>query len=153
MPNRFARFAAIMVAVLTVASITFGVAAAASSNKGGKGGPSTSTISIKKQVPLALGKGSSVIGATVTVAYSCFPGPGGKGGYGGYGGSSNFGSITVGDLAGNFASGFFLPTCDDSRHTLGVPVFGTLIAGDAAANAFVCGFDCAFTSTEVHLTL
>lgn len=145
MLSKFARIVGILVGVLTVASITLAVVATASSSGGKGGGPTTSTIAISKQVALIVGKG---LFAEVTVTYSCFPGPTGDGkGYPG----SNFGSVTIGDLNGNLGSSFFDPICNDTKQRVTVPVFGNFSPGDGAANALVCGFDCAFTSTEVHL--
>lgn len=158
MVSRHVRPIAIVVAVLTIAAITgfvlMAVSASASRSGGGKGGSSTSTISIQTNATLVLGgKGGPQPGADVTIKYSCFPAPtGGYGGKGGYPGGGNFGNVTVSDLKGTSGSGFFQPTCDDKGHSTVVFVPGAFAAGDAAANAFICGFDCAFVSKEIRLS-
>lgn len=158
MVSRHVRPIAAVVTVLTVAAITgfvlMAVSASAAKGSGGKGGTSTTTISIQTSATIVLGgKGGALPGADVTIKYSCFPAPtGGYGGKGGYPGGGNFGNVTVGDLKGTSGSGFFQPTCDDKGHFIVVFVPGAFAAGDAAANAFICGFDCAFTSKEIKLS-
>jgi hypothetical protein len=155
------RTSLVVVAVLAIALITMvaiGAAAGSSNKKFG----STTTVSIGAQGTLA-----SVSpfgdGVNVSVAYSCFPGfGGGKGGPGGYPGGGPFGSVQVADLAGNQGFGSFTPTCNDTRQTavVFVQAFPTtkgggpasFVAGDAAANALVCGFDCNFTSREIKIS-
>lgn len=155
MVTRLARPIAVLVAVLSIAAITgfvlMALSASAASGSGGKGGRGTSTISIQSTASLTTSAKGGFPGADVTVKYSCFPAP--SGGYGGKGGySSNFGSVTVSDLNGNGGSAFFQPTCNDVKNTAVVFVFGNFSAGDAAANAVVCGFDCAFVSKEIKLS-
>ena len=153
MAARLGRSIAVLVAVLTIAAVTgfvlMALSASAAGGKGGKGGGGTSSISIQASAQLSAtgGKGGTP-GADVTVKYSCFPAPGyGKGGNG-----SDFGNVTVGDLNGTSGSGFFLPVCNDKKNTAVVFVPGNFAAGGAAANAFVCGFDCAFVSREIKLS-
>jgi hypothetical protein len=138
----------VLIAVIAIAGATFAwaVTATASKGGGGKGFPSITTVSIKTKGTLATSPFGT--GANISVSYSCFPGSNGKGGYPG----GNFGSVSVGDLQGNQGFASFTPTCDDSKHTDVVFVPGAFVAGDAAANAFVCGFDCAFTSREIKLS-
>jgi hypothetical protein len=152
MVTRLGRSLAVLVAVLTIAAITgfvlMAMSASAAGGKGGKGGGGTSTISIQTSAQLSAGGKGGSLGVDVTVKYSCFPAPGyGKGGY-----ASDFGNVTVGDLNGTSGSGFFLPVCNDKKNTAVVFVPGTFAAGDAAANAFVCGFDCAFVSKEIKIS-
>lgn len=157
MVARLGRPIGVLVAVLTIAAITgfvlMAMSASAASGKGGKGGGSTTTISIQTKATLTVipnGKGGGP-GADVTVKYSCFPAP--TGGYGGKGGYfSNFGSVTVSDLNGTVGSGSFAATCNDTKNTAVVFVPGNFAAGDAASNAFLCGFDCAFVSREIKLS-
>jgi hypothetical protein len=156
MRRRMIRTSLVLVAVLAIALVTMAAigAAAGSSNK--KFG-STTTVSIGSQGALASSPFGD--GVNVSVAYSCFPGGGGKGGYPGGGA---FGSVQVADLAGNQGFGSFTPTCDDTRQTAVVfvqafPVAkgggpASFVAGDAAANALVCGFDCNFTSREIKIS-
>ena len=155
MVARLGRPIAALVAVLTIAAITgfvlMAMSVSAAGGSGGKGGSSTSTISIQTSARLVVGKG--VLGAEVTIRYSCFPAPaGGYGSKGGYPGGGNFGNVNVGDLKGTTGSAFFQPVCDDTKKTAVVFVPGAFAAGGAAANAFICGFDCAFTSKEIKLS-
>jgi hypothetical protein len=155
MQRRMIRTSLALVAVLAIALITMAAigAAAGSSNK--KFG-STTTVSIGSQGALASSPFGD--GVNVSVAYSCFPGQ--NGGKGGYPGGGAFGSVQVADLAGNQGFGSFTPTCDDTRQTavVFVQAFGVVkgpasfVAGDAAANALVCGFDCNMTSREIKIS-
>jgi hypothetical protein len=152
MVTRLGRSLAVLVAVLTIAAITgfvlMAMSASASGGKGGKGGGGTSTISIQTSAQLTSGGKGPGPGVDVTVKYSCFPAPGyGKGGY-----AANFGNVNVGDLNGTSGSGFFLPVCNDTKNTAVVFVPGNFAAGGAAANAFICGFDCAFVSKEIKIS-
>jgi hypothetical protein len=158
MQRRMVRTSLVFVAVLAIALITMAAigAAAGSSNK--KFG-STTTVSIGSQGTLASSPFGD--GVNISVAYSCFPGfGGGKGGPGSYPGGGPFGSVQVADLAGNQGFGSFTPTCDDTRQTavVFVQAFGVVkgpasfVAGDAAANALVCGFDCNITSREIKIS-
>jgi hypothetical protein len=97
---------------------------------------STTTVSIKS-ASLAPG------GANVTVSYSCFPN--------GYGPYSSFGDVRVGQVSGATGDSFFNPTCNNRNHTQVVFVPGNFTSGPAAVNFFVCGFDCAFTSRQLHI--
>jgi hypothetical protein len=146
--RRLIRFLVVLIAVMAIAGATFAwaVTANASKGSGGKGGPSTTKVALKTQGTLATSPFGP--GANIGVSYSCFPGSNGKGGYPG----GNFGSVTVGDLQGTIGFGSFTPTCDDTKHTDIVFVPGAFVAGDAAANAFVCGFDCAFAGREIKLS-
>ena len=154
MQRRMIRSSLVFVAVLAIALITMVAigAAAGASNK--KFGPIT-TVSIGSRGTLASSPFGD--GVNISVAYSCFPGQ--KGG-GPYTGGGAFGSVQVGDLAGNQGFGSFTPTCDDTRQTavVFVQAFGAVkgpasfVAGDAAATALVCGFDCNFTSREIKIS-
>lgn len=155
MRRRMIRTSLVFVAVLAIALVTMAAigAAAGSSNK--KFG-STTTVSLGSQGALASSPFGD--GVNVSVAYSCFPG--GKGG-GPYPGGGAFGSVQVADLSGNQGFGSFTPTCDDTRQTAVVfvqafPVTkggsASFVAGDAAASAVVCGFDCNFTSREIKIS-
>jgi hypothetical protein len=157
MQRRMIRTSLALVAVLAIALITMaaiGAAAGASNKKFG----STTTVSIGSQGALASSPFGD--GVNISVAYSCFPGfGGGKGGP--YPGGGPFGSVQVADLAGNQGFGSFTPTCDDTRQTAVVfvqafPVTkggsASFVAGDAAANALVCGFDCNITSREIKIS-
>src|SRR5665213_999133 len=140
--TRFTRLAIVIVGVVAIASVSFALAAVAASPGTAKA-KSTTTISIATSGKLA---GSSFgPGAIVTITYSCFPVfiGGGKGG-----GYSGFGSVSLGDIKGHQGFASFTPQCTDSKKTLAVFVPGPFVAGDAAASAFVCGFDCNGTSRE-----
>ncbi len=142
--RRLGRFTAILAAVLTIAIATMAIAtvvAGAASSKF----RSTTTVSIGAQGTLVLGPG-----VAVTLKYSCFANGPQKGGYG-YGGGA-FGDVRVSDLNGNTGFGFFTPTCNDSNQTAVIIVPGVFSAGDAAANAFICGFDCNSTSREIKIS-
>jgi hypothetical protein len=144
---RLGRFVAVLITVLVIASITAlaAMTAQASKGAGGKGFGGTTTVSIQSQATLVTGFSP---GAVVTIRYSCFPAsPGGNGYPGG-----SFGSVQIGDLAGNQGFGAFSPTCDDTKQTAQVFVPGSFVAGDAAARAFVCGFDCNGDSKEIKLS-
>jgi hypothetical protein len=156
MKGRTIRAALVLVAVLAIAWVAMAAVAAA----GGAKAPfrSTTTVSIGARATLVNSPFAS--GANVTIVYSCFPG--GPGGKGGYPGGGPFGFVNVSDLQGNQGFGNFTPTCTDSRQTAVVFVqaflsgnkggTGGFVAGDAAANAEVCGFDCNFTSREIKLS-
>src|SRR5947209_3924059 len=76
----------------------------------------------------------------VKLTYSCFPEP--------FFGS--FGNVTVSQvLPGTGGSSSFTPVCDDNNQTQYIPVFGNFTPGDAAASAFVEGFDFAFATQEI----
>src|SRR5437588_13087873 len=94
------RMTAILVAVLSIVLITVVTASAGTTRTSF---PSTTTVPIKEQAMLVVA-GTSVIGANVTVAYSCFPVATGKGGYGGYGG---FADVRLADVHGTTGSSFF----------------------------------------------
>ncbi|HET7339553.1 MAG TPA: hypothetical protein VFK22_08390 [Candidatus Dormibacteraeota bacterium] len=154
MLSRVGRPFVVLVAVLTIAAATGFILMAVSASAGSRSSvkaTSTSTISIQTKATLTVGGKGGFPGADVTIKYSCFPAP--SGGYGGKGGYfSNFGNVTVSDLNGTSGSGFFTPTCDDTKNTAVVFVPGNFAAGDAASNAFLCGFDCALTSKEIKLS-
>ncbi len=139
---RLVRFAAIFGAVL---AIVFGTMAVAVAGFTSAKAPSTTTVSIRSQATLD----PSGQGLNVRVTYSCFPGGYGKGGYG-YG--ANFGSVRVVDLSGHQGFGNWAPTCNDKKQTAAVFVPGTFNSGGAAADAVVCGFDCAFTAREIKIS-
>ncbi|MGZ3434500.1 MAG: hypothetical protein ACXVA7_22310 [Isosphaeraceae bacterium] len=143
MLRRSIRLATILVAVVTIASATFVLAAVAASAGKAK---STTTVSIASTGKL--GTSPFGPGATVSITYSCFPNGsgGGKGGYPG-----GFGSVSIGDLQGHQGFANFPPTCNDTKQTTLVFVPGFFVAGDAAASVFVCGFDCNGTSREIRL--
>jgi hypothetical protein len=82
-------------------------------------------------------------GAIINLTYTCFPG--------GYGPYSSFGDISMTDLHGSQGFTTFNPTCNDKKQNQAVFVPGSFSAGDAAVNAFVCGFDCSGASKEVRL--
>ncbi|SRR6266849_4734369 len=140
------RFTAILAAVLTIALVTVALASVAAGAASSKF-RSTTTVSIGAQGTLVTGPG-----VAVTVKYSCFPigSGGGKGGYG-YGGGA-FGDFRVSDLNGNVGFAFFTPNCTDSNQTAVIVVPGVFRAGDAAANAFICGADCNGTSREIKIS-
>ncbi len=141
--RRLGRFTAILAAVLTIAIATMAIAtvvAGAASSKF----KSTTTVSIGAQGTLVSGPG-----VAVTLKYSCFPNGPQKGGYG-YGGGA-FGDVRVTDVHGNTGFGFFTPTCNDANQTAVIIVPGVFIPGAAAANAFICGFDCNSTSREIKI--
>jgi len=147
MSRRLGRFTAVLAAVLTIALATMAIATVAAGAASSKF-KSTTTVSIGSQGTLVSGPG-----VAVSLKYSCFPfGTGGKGGGGyGYGGGA-FGDVRVTDVHGNTGFGFFTPTCNDSNQTAVIIVPGFFSAGDAAANAFICGFDCNSTSREIKLS-
>jgi hypothetical protein len=136
------RIATIVIAVVVIAAVSFALAAVAASPSAGKA-KSTTIVSIASSGKLTVSPFGP--GATVAVTYQCFPGFGGKGGY------SGFAVLTLGDLQGNQGSGTWAPICTDSRQTALVFVPGAFVAGDAAANSFICGFDCNGTSREIRL--
>lgn len=142
MLGKWVRIATIVIAVVAIAAGSFAVAAVAASPSAGKA-TSTTTVSIASSGKLTVSSFGS--GATVAVTYRCFPGFGGTGGY------SGFAVLTLGDLQGHQGSGFWTPRCTDSKQTVVVFVPGQFVAGDAAARAFVCGFDCNGSSREVRL--
>jgi len=144
MLRRRIRVATILVAVLAIASVSFALAAVGAS--AGKA-RTTTTVSIGSSGQLGVSPFGP--GATVAITYSCFPGGGGKGG-GGYP-EGTFGSVSVADLQGHQGFANFPPTCNDAKQTTRVFVPGAFVAGDAAVNAFVCGFDCFGTSKEIRL--
>jgi hypothetical protein len=91
-------------------------------------------------------------GADVTITYSCFPGFGGKGGYRG---GDGFASMSLTDLNGNQGFAAFSPTCNGTKQSAAVFVMGSLgpfAAGEGAASAFICGFDCNSASREVKIS-
>lgn len=145
MTQRVLRLALVFVVLATlgvVGSAAVGYAAGTSS-----GGPGLTTISIQPQAQLVTTQFGP--GANVSVSYSCFPSPaGGKGG--------DFIEVKLTDLHGNSGFGRTGATCDDTMHTATVFVQsfnGTFVAGDAAANATVCGdLNCASTAREVKLS-
>jgi hypothetical protein len=137
--GKLARLSVILIAVLAVASISFAAAATVAAGKS----KSTTTVSIKSRGTIAASAFGP--GANVTITYSCFPSGGGKGGY------SSFGNVGLTDIHGNQGFAFFHPTCNDASHTIVVFVQAGFSAGAAAANAFVCGFDCNFASREIRL--
>jgi hypothetical protein len=141
MLGRSVRIATIVIAVVAIAAGSFAVAAVAASPSAGKA-KSTTTVSIASSGKLTASPFGP--GATVSVTYSCFPGFGGKG-------YSSFGQLFIGDLNGTQGFGFWTPNCNDARHTVLVFVPGAFAAGDAAATAFVCGFDCNGTTKEIRL--
>ena len=110
----------------------------AATSAGGPGffGKPTTSVSIKG-ASLAYG------GAVVTLRYNCFPG--------GYGPYSTFGDVRLADTHGNQSFSFFRPTCNDTWQTTRVFVSGNFTPGDAAVEAFICGFDCNGDTREVHL--
>jgi hypothetical protein len=141
MLGKSVRIATIVIAVVAIAAGSFAVAAVAASPSAGKA-KITTTVSIASSGKLTASPFGP--GATVAVTYSCFPGFGGKG-------YSSFGQLVIGDLQGHQGFGSFTPNCTDSKHTTLVFVPGAFVAGDAAATAFVCGFDCNGTSREIRL--
>lgn len=110
----------------------------AATSAGGPGsfGRNTTTVSIGSA---ALASG----GAVVNLSYSCFPG--------GYGPYSSFGDVRLADINGAQGFNIFAPTCNDKKQGAIVFVPGNFSAGDAAVNAFVCGFDCNAATKEVRL--
>jgi hypothetical protein len=142
MLRRRIRVATILVAVLAIASVSFALAAVGASAGRAR---TTTTVSIGSSGQLGVSPFGP--GATVSVTYSCFPN--GFGGGKGYPGA--FGSVSVADLQGHQGFGNFPPTCNDAKQTTRVFVPGAFVAGDAAVNAFVCGFDCFGTSKEIRL--
>ncbi len=140
--RRRIRVATIIVAVVAIASVSFALAAVAAS--AGKA-RTTTTVSIASSGQLGVSPFGP--GATVAITYSCFPGGFGKGGYPG----GTFGSVSLADLQGHQGFAQFPPTCNDARQTTRVFVPGFFVAGDAAASAFVCAFDCFGTSREIRL--
>ena len=103
------------------------------------GGPipkNTTTVSIASA---ALASG----GAVVNLTYSCFPA--------GYGPYSSFGDVRLADIHGAQGFSIFAPSCNDKKQGTIVFVPGNFSAGDAAVNAFVCGFDCNAATKEVRL--
>ena len=137
MLHRLTRISVILIAVIAVASVAFAASAAAGKGK------STTTISIKAQARL-VSSPTQGPGADVTVTYTCFPGFGG-----GY--YANFGNVSLGDIHGVQGFASFSARCNDRSHTSIVFVPGPFRAGAAAANAFICGFDCNSTSREIKL--
>ncbi len=138
MRRRLTRLSLILTAVLAVASIAFAGTVMAGKTK------STTTISIKTQGQLVTSPTQGA-GANVTVTYRCFPGFGG--GYYAF-----FGQVSLIDIHGHSGFNFFTARCNDVRHTAIVFISGPFTAGAAAANAFVCGFDCMGTSREIRLS-
>jgi hypothetical protein len=144
MLRRSMRTATILVAVVAIASVSFALAAVAASAGKSK---ITTTVSIAAQGKLGVSPFGP--GANVSIIYSCFPN--GFGGGKGAGYPGGFASVSVGDIQGHQGFAQFAPTCNDARQTTVVFVPGFFVAGDAAANAFVCGFDCFGTSREIRL--
>jgi hypothetical protein len=140
--RRLGRFAAILAAVLAIALATMAIATVAAGAASSKF-KSTTTVSIGAQGTLVTSPG-----VAISLKYSCFPFGTGKGGYGG----GAFGSVRVADVNGNTGFGFFTPTCNDSNQTAVVVVPGFFIAGDAAASAFICGFDCNSSTREIKIS-
>jgi hypothetical protein len=140
MMRRRIRVATILVAVVAIASVSFALAAVAAS--AGKA-RSTTTVSIASSGQLGVSPFGP--GATVSITYSCFP----NGGGGGYPGG--FASVSLADIQGHQGFASFPPTCNDAKQTTRLFVPGSFVAGDAAASAFVCGFDCFGTSREIRL--
>lgn len=146
MTRRMIRAALILFTVTAVAVATVlildTVAGAAGAAKPFR---STTTISIGSQAHLAQSPFGP--GLNVTVKYSCFPAGYGKGGYPG-----GFGSVNATDLLGHQGFGSFSPVCNDKNQSTTVFVPGFFVAGSGAANAFVCGFECAGTSREIKIS-
>jgi hypothetical protein len=137
MRRRLTRLSLILTAVLAVASIAFAGTAMAGKTR------STTTVSIKSQGHLVTSPTQGA-GANVTVTYSCFPVPGGYYAF--------FGQVGLIDIHGHSGFNFFTARCNDVSHTAVVFISGPFTAGAAAANAFVCGFDCLGTSREIRLS-
>jgi hypothetical protein len=144
MLRRRIRVATILVAVVAVASVSFALAAVAASAGKAK---TTTTVSIASSGQLGVSPFGP--GATVSITYSCFPNGFGGGGKGGYPGG--FASVSLADIQGHQGFASFPPTCNDAKQTTRLFVPGSFVAGDAAASAFVCGFDCFGTSREIRL--
>jgi hypothetical protein len=143
--RRLGRFTTILAVVLTIALATMAIATVAAGAASSKF-KSTTTVSIGSQGTLVSGPA-----VAVTLRYSCFPfGTGGKGSYG-YGGGA-FGNVRVTDVNGNSGFGFFTPTCNDTNQSAVIIVPGSFTPGDAAANAFICGFDCNSTTREIKIS-
>ena len=128
----FKRVLAIAVPVLVLALTP----AATAASGPGSFGKNTTTVRVQS-AELVIG------GAVVTIRYSCFPG--------GYGPYSTFGNVRMVDTSGNQGSMNWRPHCDDTNQTAKVFVPGKFNPGDAAVQAFVCGFDCNADSREVKL--
>ena len=143
MLRRLTRFSVILIGVFAITGIAFASATLAAGPSSTK---STTTVSIGSSAHL--GSGPFGPGVSVSLTYSCFPGFGGKGGYGG----GSFGSVGITDLQGDQGFQGFSATCDDKKHTTTVFVSGFFNAGAGAANAFLCGFDCASASREVKIS-
>jgi hypothetical protein len=110
----------------------------AATSAGGSGPipKNTTTVSIGSA---ALASG----GAVVNLSYTCFPA--------GYGPYSTFGDVRLADIHGAQGFSTFAPNCNDKKQGTIVFVPGGFSAGDAAVNAFVCGFDCNGATKEVRL--
>ena len=81
----------------------------------------------------------------VKLTYTCFPPAFGFG---------SFGSVTVSQVQpGTGGNGSFTPICDDKSQTQYIPVFGNFAPGDAAAAAYVAGFDFAYTTQEIKIVV
>lgn len=131
MRRKLKRALAVVVPIVVLA-----LTPAATSAGGGPVFKSTTTVSIQSG-SLAPG------GAIINLSYSCFPG--------GYGPYSTFGDVRMTDIHGNQGFTFFNPRCNDKKQNQAVFVPGSFSAGDAAVNAFVCGFDCNAATKEVRL--
>jgi hypothetical protein len=86
-------------------------------------------------------------GASITIAYSCFPS-----GYGPYGASGDVRVTQARGVAGVTGDTQFHPRCNDKQQTQAIFVKGDYARGDAAVGAFICGFDCNSTSKEIRLS-
>ena len=125
----------------TVATLGFALMVPATAFAGGGPSPtgkSTTTVNIGGRALL-----TTPNEIFVKLTYSCFPAPFGFG---------SFGNVTVSQvLPGTGGSSSFTPVCDDNNQTQYIPVFGNFTPGDAAASAFVGGFDFAFATQEIKI--
>jgi hypothetical protein len=110
---------------ITLALIGLGLLPATTAAGSGGGGHSTTTVQVPSSATLVPS------GVTITITYKCLP----NGGY--YG----FADVRVADSTASNDT-FFTPTCTASRQRATVFVAGPFQAGNAAASAFLCGFDC-----------
>jgi hypothetical protein len=125
--NRMLRRIAITLALIGLGLLPATTAAAFSTAGSGAGGHPTTTV----QVPSSATLVPSGPGVTITITYKCLP----NGGY--YG----FADVRVADSTVSNDT-FFTPTCNDRRQRAPVFVAGAFQAGNGAASALVCGFDC-----------
>jgi hypothetical protein len=128
--NRMLRRIAITLALIGLGLLPATTAAAFSTAGSGGGGHPTTTVQVPASATLVPSSLSGP-GVTITITYKCLP----NGAY--YG----FADVHVADSTASNDT-FFTPTCNDRRQRAPVFVAGAFQAGNGAASALLCGFDC-----------